>query len=189
MEERTTELGKSEGNLERVLSKVEGLKEAILTQELSLEDVRRMQNEKARIEEGIARTARSKNELNEAIGESNADLLQTMEQLQIGVASYNEKALRLQLIPQTAENARGQKYTLIVQTDQLKEGDQSLFLGGVDLKNAVLPSITRLKIDYKNLTAKERQSILDILNEQETSEDMLRRTVDDIEVNGNNFYF
>lgn len=182
VKERTKELEKNEKELERVMNRVEALKEKVQKQELSVDDARRMQSEKARVKESIERAVESKQKQNKLLWEAEMELNRRIEQLETLAAQYNALASELLLIPETAENANGKKFMVEVHKEHAHEQNQSLLLGGVDLCSVAIPSISKLKSDYEDKSAHAREDLLELLDQVEASEEAITEAANDIKI-------
>jgi len=173
VEARTEELSKNEAELKSISANVANLKSQIATQDLSAEDVRRMQGERARLEEGLERAAAMKDEHNKAFWEGEAQLTAVLKSIETNVATYNGLCADLQLIPETAKNANGIKFHVSIDKSMAAQDDQVSLLGGVDVNGAVKPAVENLKSCVASASAEARKELLDLLDMEENSEEKL----------------
>ena len=182
VEERTAELTKSEEELQSITDRIGTLKNRVETQEVSVEDVRMMQNEKARVEERIANAAKSKSEMAKLTWEGEMELRGKFQELQDAVGKYNEAASKVLLIPETAENAGGERFEIEVKQDQAHEDDLSHMLGGIDLEKSTKSSIRNLKRSYNDRFSDARQELSSLLDEQQTCEEAHTEAEDGLKI-------
>mmetsp|Transcript_20454 Transcript_20454/g.44713 ORF Transcript_20454/g.44713 Transcript_20454/m.44713 type:complete len:673 (-) Transcript_20454:132-2150(-) len=182
VEERTAELDKNEKELESITSRIVTLKSKVETQEVSVEDVRMMQNEKARVEERIAAAAKSKSEMAKLSWEGDMELRGKLQELQDAVGQYNDMASKLLLIPETAENAGGERYEIKVQQDYSHDDDLSNLLGGIDLENSAMQSIRNLKRTYSDRVSQSRKDLSSMLDEQQACEEGCTEASDGVKI-------
>lgn len=170
VEERTADLTKREEDLQQITARIDILKSQIQNQEFSVEDVRRMQKEKTRLEESIARAAGAKDEQNKALWEISTELSQQVDQLQAIVDTYNRRTSDLRLGPEIADEAM---YELKLNTDLSKDYDPVRLFNGTDVRGTVLPMIISLRCDYAEKHAQAKNDVLEILDRNEVSEKTL----------------
>jgi SMC interacting uncharacterized protein involved in chromosome segregation len=160
---------------------IEQLRGTINGQELSQEDVRRMEREKARKEEQISKHVSVLEGQVAALKEAKDKWCLIYKLLERKVDEYNARARQLELIPETAKHARGKRFEVKLDGDKAAEGVVSM-MGGVDIVGAVEPHVTKLIKHYESDTAnkKRRMSVVkDLIKALEISKEKL---VKDIEV-------
>lgn len=182
VDERTAELAKSEEELQSITDRIGTLKNRVETQEVSVEDVRMMQNEKARVEERIATAAKSKSEMAKLTWEGEMELRGKFQELQDAVGKYNEAASKVLLIPETAENAGGERFEIDVKQDQAHEDDLSHMFGGIDLEKSTMRSIRNLKRTYNDRFSNARQELSTLLDEQQACEEAHTEAEDGLKI-------
>jgi len=168
VEERTAELVKREEGLQQITAQIDALKRQVQSQEFSVEDIRRMQKEKVRQEESIARAAGAKNEQNKALWEVSTELSQRVDQLRETVEKYNWKVMELHLSAERDSNQN--KYELELHTDLAQVGDPAKIFNGVDIKGSVLPMVFSLKCDFAEKCANAKRDTLKLLDQKEQTE-------------------
>ena len=182
VEERTVELDKNEKELESITGRIGQLKSKVETQEVSVEDVRIMQNEKARVEERIAAASKSKNEMAKLAWEGEMELRGKFQEMQDSVGKYNEMASKLLLIPETAENARGERFEIELQQDYAQEDNLVNMFGGIDLENSIMCSIRNLKRTYSDRVSQSRQELSSMMDEQQVCEEAYTEVSDGVKI-------
>mmetsp|Transcript_23696 Transcript_23696/g.52464 ORF Transcript_23696/g.52464 Transcript_23696/m.52464 type:complete len:262 (+) Transcript_23696:876-1661(+) len=141
-----------------------------------------MQNEKARVEERIAAAAKSKSEMAKLSWEGDMELRGKLQELQDAVGQYNDMASKLLLIPETAENAGGERYEIKVQQDYSHDDDLSNLLGGIDLENSAMQSIRNLKRSYSDRVSQSRKDLSSMLDEQQACEEGCTEASDGVKI-------
>lgn len=175
VETLTIEKSTTEREMEDSSTKIEQLRLTIDGQELSQEDVRRMEREKARIEEQIARQGSILEGQVAALKEAKEKWCAIYKLLEQKVDEYNARARQLELIPQTAKHARGKRFEVKLDGDMAAEGVVNL-MGGVDLAGVVEPHVTKLVKDYESETANEKRRmavVKDLIKAMEVSKEKL----------------
>ena len=113
-------------------TKIDELRGTIDGQELSQEDVRRMEREKARIEEQISKHGSVLEGQVAALEEAKEKWRAIFKLLERKVDEYNARARQLELVPETARHARGKRFEVKLDGDKAAEGVVSM-MGGVDM--------------------------------------------------------
>lgn len=103
-----------EASMEEISNNIERLKSVIGKQELTVDDVRKMERHKLRLEEMCAQKKSVLDGHLNAIKEAEEMYAKCMELLNAAVEEYNSKARGLELIPETAKNAHGRKVEITV---------------------------------------------------------------------------
>lgn len=103
-----------EASMEEISNNIERLKSVIGKQELTVDDVRKMERHKLRLEEMCAQKKSVLDGHLNAIKEAEEKYAKCMELLNAAVEEYNSKARGLELIPETAKNAHGRKVEITV---------------------------------------------------------------------------
>ena len=134
VESRSAELEANEVELAGFNDRIAELKTLISGQDLSAEDVRRMQGERARVEDGLERAIAAKAEHSKVLWESEMELNSTLEELENAAATFMKKATDLEIYPHTAKNAAGQDFTMKVDRDAVHVADPNAILSGCDIK-------------------------------------------------------
>ena len=161
--------------------KIERLKTTIGSQELSQEDVRRMEREKARTEEQSARQQKVLDGVLAALGEIEERLAACHEMLERKVGEYNANAAELELVPKTSRHARG--LDLEVRPDRSKAGQTATsLLGGVDVRGTAVPLVRKLARSYEGEAAEKRDTIAEVKDRIEATEGVREEVKEEIEV-------
>jgi hypothetical protein len=165
--------------------KIEQLRQTIDGQELSQEDVRRMEREKARIEEQISKQGSVLEGQTAALKEAKEKWCAVYKLLEQKVTEYNTRARQLELIPEVARHARGKRFEVKLDGDKAAEGVINM-MGGVDILGVMGPYVTNLVNDYESKTAEEKRRLTVVKELIKTMKISREKTVKDIEVIQNN---
>lgn len=160
---------------------IEQLRKTINSQELSQEDVRRMEREKARVEEQIAKQKSVLEGQVAALTEAREKWNAIYELLEQNVEEYNAKARQLELVPSSAKHAKGQHFEVTLNKDRAAEGVVQL-MGGVDIDGGVKPHVNKLVRGYESEMANEKRRMVDIKERVEATGSSQQQVVEDIEV-------
>lgn len=180
VESRAAELKENEAELDGFNARIAELKTTISGQDLSAEDVRRMQGERARVEDGLERALAAKAEHSKVLWEAESELNKNLEELEGAIAVFNKKASSLEIIPHTAKNSGGMDFTLKVDRDAIKTADgadsdavTNAILGNVDVKGAVRPALAQLKESTIGKNNAAKAELLELLDHEEQVEESL----------------
>ena len=179
----TLEIEKSTMEQERTdcSNKIEQLKQTINGQELSQEDVRRMEREKVRIEEQITKHSSVLDGHVAALTEAKEKWSAVYQLLEERVTEYKMKARQLELIPKTAKHAKG--VTLEVLLDKSKAADGAVeLLGGMNIGLTVKEHVAKTVQEYESETAKEQRRIMELKAQIQTTDNAFVKLIEDIEV-------
>ncbi|KAL7470602.1 hypothetical protein ACHAXS_010850 [Conticribra weissflogii] len=181
-------LHKEKTNMERQMREastdIERLKQTIDSQELSVEDVRRMERETTRVEEQVAKHAKLLEGQNNALKEARAKFDACLDLLQETVEKYNAKARNLELIPESAKHAKGHRFEIVLDKGKaVGDVDGGLgLMGGVDVMGFVKPFVEKLGDDYDRAIANEKEKIRELKDRIENLESAKEHVAEDIEV-------
>jgi len=161
-------------------TKIEQLKQTINSQELSQEDVRRMEREKSRIDEQIAKQCSMLKGQSAALKEAEEKWLAFYQVLEQNIKEYNTMAKQVELIPKQAKHAKGNDFEIILKKDQAVDGVVSM-MGGVDIAGAVKPHLKMLVEGYQYEMENEKKRIMERKHKIESTGRSREQVVDDIE--------
>lgn len=179
VKERTAELQTTNEEVERMTFKIVALKEKIQGQELSTEDVRKMQSEQLRVKETLQRVSAQRQQYKEELWETEAELTKLLEGLDAVVDDYNTKLSELLLVLDDPTGAS--KFKLGVKKQHLDSGDQSLLLG-VDLYAEVRPFLSRQKSEMSEQMTRCRRQLQESLDALDGSEEAFTEALDKLKV-------
>jgi len=180
VETLTIEKSTTEQQMEEYNNTIDQLRQTIDSQELSQEDVRRMEREKSRLEEQIANQ-------NSILGGQVALLKEAQEKwsaiyqlLEQRVEEYNNNARQVELIPKTAKHAKGHNFQVIL--DKSKSIDSVVKMtGGVDIEGVVKPHVKKLVTGYESETLNEKRNMANVEKQIEIAEICSEDLVEDID--------
>ena len=162
-------------------SKIERIKEIIDSQELTVEDVRRMEREKKRVEEQMASLNGALEGHQNALKEAEEKCSACFRLLENAIEEYNDKARDLELIPESGKHAEGKKFGVNLEKDRA-EGAIAM-MGGLDLNGFVEPHVEKLGEDYVREALGEKERITEVLDRIESINHSIEELSEDIEVN------
>lgn len=179
VQDRTGELESTEKEIESLTTKIENLKQKIGAQELTIEDVRKMHNEKARLKEMLERTQAMKAHNKEVEWKALSDLIENLENLESTIDKYNTNISNLSLLKE--ESLRDETLKMTLDKKMALEGDQCELLG-VDLHGKVQPLLIQLKSASAETLMTTRRDLQNDLDKLETSEERLTEAIDKLKV-------
>jgi len=144
---------------------------------LSAEDVRRMQGERARVEDGLEKALATKQQHSKELWEAETELNKVCDELEAAASVFNSKATELQLIPETAKHSQGKKFKIVVHKELAEESDTNAMLGNVDIKNEARPVIAQLKETMTGNMNVAKQELLNLLDQEEQAEEQLKEAL------------
>jgi chromosome segregation ATPase len=166
---------------EDCVKKIEQLKQTINGQELSQEDVRRMEREKARIEEQVAKQSSILDGHIAALTEVKEKWSALYQLLEDRITEYKVKARQLELIPKTAKHAKGVTLEVVLDKSKAADGEAEL-MGGMDFGRTVKGHVMKTIQDYVSELAKEQRSTADVNGQIRTTDRSFVKLIEDIEV-------
>jgi len=177
----TNEKSNMERQMQESSNNIERLKQMIDSQELSVEDVRRMEREKTRVEAQVAKQTKLLEGQDNALKEARAKFDACFELLQESVEKYNAKARSFELIPESAKHAKGHKFEIVLDEGKAGDIDSAVgLMGGVDIKGFVLPFVKKLGEDYVRAIESEKEKIRNLKGDIENVESSKEQLADDI---------
>mmetsp|Transcript_30073 Transcript_30073/g.72630 ORF Transcript_30073/g.72630 Transcript_30073/m.72630 type:complete len:697 (-) Transcript_30073:1689-3779(-) len=176
----TAEKATMEQQMEDCSKKIQQLRETIDGQELSQEDVRRMEREKARIEEQVAKQKGVLGGHVAALKESQEKWEAVYALLEQRVGEYNARAEQLELIPKTARYAKGHDFEVRLDENMAVESVVKM-MGGVDIEGVVKPHVKKLVEFFASETLSEKRKLSEMKEQVESAEISNEQLVEDIE--------
>jgi len=177
VESRSAELERNQVDLSTIQEQVVELKAKVACQDLSAEDVRRMQGERARVEDGLEKALAFKQQYSKDLWEAETELTKVCDELEAAASVFNSKATELQLVPETAKHSQGKKFKIVVKKELAEESDTNLMLGNVDIKNEARPVIAQLKETMTGNMNVAKQELLNLLDQEEQAEEQLNEAL------------
>jgi kinetochore protein NDC80 len=168
VKERTVELAETEQKLQKMNAYVEDIKKTVESQELSVDDIYRMENEQKGVNEAMDRVYTSKEQSRKALLKGEEELTGLCNKLDSVMADYNAKVGELALVPKLGPKFASSKATF--HKDNMLDADQSKLLG-VDLQSAVRPLVLQSKTEYVEKGDQARWEYQDALDKLETAQE------------------
>ena len=181
-----TEIQKTDAELQESEAERLDLQASVDQQGITIQDIDRMNTERERLQKSLEDTMARLEETHARVMEKEAEASQKLEDLEHLVKAYNSLGYQISLIPESAENAKGQDFELSLNvnennfsTSQIggapnrisSEGDRLLaepFTGyhpahllNLDLRSAVRNSLQSLR---KEINERRKQAIDDDLD-------------------------
>lgn len=161
VETLTMEKSTMEGEMEDCAKTIQRLKDTIGSQELSQEDVRRMNREKDHLEVQIEKQNDILNGHLNALKEAEEKWTACFQLLERTVQEYNSSATDLELIPETAKHAKGKKFEVILDKGSAAQGIVPL-MGGVDMTGAAKAHVEKFVKSYDRSTSNEKKQLMEV---------------------------
>lgn len=177
----TSEKTTMEQQMQECDTKITQLKDTIGSQELSVDDVRKMERQKVRVEEQLQQKRDVLDGHENALKEAQEKWLKCFQLLQQTVDEYNSKGTSLELIPENAKLAKGQKLEIRLDEERALDGIVEM-MGGVDVANVVKPYVQKLTEDYKSEAFNEKERVVELKENIESMESLSEQLAEDIEV-------
>jgi len=169
VETLTMEKSTMEAEMEDCAKTIQRLKDTIGSQELSQEDVRRMNREKDRLDVQIEKQNDILNGHLNMLKEAEEKWSACFQLLERTVQEYNSKATDLELIPETAKHAKGKKLEVILDQGSAAEGIVQL-MGGVDVTGAAKSHVEKFVKTYDREISTEKRRMMELKENAETVE-------------------
>jgi SMC interacting uncharacterized protein involved in chromosome segregation len=179
VKERTAELEVTNRKLETMAEEISTLKEQVQSQDLTVEDVRKMQSEQLRVREALDRAIATRQQQKDALWESDVELKKLFDELETVVDAYNARVSELALVLPDAE--RVSTFKIKIDKENADAADQSLLLG-VDLFTDVRPYLSRNKTDMEQEMGTLRRELQEELSTLETIEEAFTEALDKLKV-------
>jgi kinetochore protein NDC80 len=170
IQERSTELVHTNAKLDKMNAHVKELKSVIATQELSVDEVRKMESEQKGVTEAMDRSLKLKRQREQALQHSRDELNTCVQKLDDAIATYNAKLADLASIPEL-----GSKFAEIkakLNKENLAEDQKDML--GVDLQAVVRPLIEISKAQYESKADQAKWDYQDALDQREKAEEDLQ---------------
>jgi kinetochore protein NDC80 len=162
---REAELEKLAMSVGALNGEIQTLKDKIATQELSPEDVKRMQAEHGQLQQSLEAASEQRQANQRKVWELEMQLRDRVQGLDDTGKQYNSVAEDLKLVPSTARNARGKHLAIEVDTRAKRRED----LLRTDVHKDILPTLQGLKLELsENTTALKSE----LLTESESNEEV-----------------
>jgi kinetochore protein NDC80 len=148
----TQEKNAMEKSMEEITQNIHRLNQSIQNQELTVDDVRKMERHKLRLEEQYAHKKTVLDGHANAVKEAREKYAHCIELLSAAVEEYNSKAVGLELIPATAKNAQGRQWKMVLND----KADTLEGLLGLDVES-VVRHVKKVGEGYDRETKEEKR--------------------------------
>ena len=175
----TAELQATNDEVDSMTAKILSLREKIQGQELSIDDVRKMETEQLRVKESLQRVSSQRQQSKKELWETEAELTKLLERLDGILDDYNTNLSELLLVLDDPTGAANFKMT--VKKQHIDSGDQSLLLG-VDLYAEVRPFLSRQKSVMSEQMTRFRRELQEALDSLDASEEAFTEALDKLKV-------
>lgn len=172
--------------IQQTEDRITRLQHRIDNQTYTKEDVYQLEREKAQMEENIAQTLGRRQEYESMILNGELDLKRELERLERLAVPFNREMEKLELLEGHTECTNTQ---IMVQKNQVRENDQRVLLGQVDLKHEINPTLTKMNEAYINDTTQIKSNLLETMEKQMKGEEEIRNLKDNMEVSKVYCYF
>ena len=179
--ERKNEVQRIGDGLETAIQQVSRLKEIVGSQALSVEDVEEMEQERKIVEESIDRIMAEKTAHNNNTWENEMKLSRELEKISSTLQAYNTKAKQLIIAPDTAKTSNMSQILLQLDRERVSKGLKSVFVGGLDI-NVIQTALGTLKETFSRNSTGAKSKLLEVLDEEDTSEEILAEKDDEVKV-------
>ena len=142
---RRAEIDATQDQLNRCREEITMLRRQVAQQDLSAEDVHRMQEERKRLKEAMAKATEHKNAMYKNLYDGEMEYARKIEELETDVHMFNTKATELYLIPIEAKNSNGIKFETHVNRSAIKPNVDPETVLGVAVRGEVLKALIDLK--------------------------------------------
>jgi kinetochore protein NDC80 len=160
----TSEKSAMQHQMEELSQNIQRTKAIIDTQELSVDDARKMERHKVRLEEQLAQKQAVLEGHLSALKEANEKYVMCLDLLTRTAQHYNAKGVDLELIPETAKNAKGKNLEVRLNEDAAHSLEGLLDL---DVRGAAIPHMKQIAEGYKKETIGEKRQNTDLKERME----------------------
>lgn len=164
---QSEELEETNKSLAKIMSKVEQVKDSIGKQELSVDDVKKMQSERKGVEEAMERALALRDQRRSALWEIESELDKTMNDLESVVTTYNSNVCDLKLVPMVS--SKGIEMEAVINKESILDPDPSKLLS-IDLPTTIHPTLSSCCEEYVSLISNSKWKYQEALDQLEKSE-------------------
>ncbi|KAG7353792.1 HEC/Ndc80p family-domain containing protein [Nitzschia inconspicua] len=166
--DRAKELEETNVQLSKLTERVSKLKDTITRQEMSVDDVRKMQSELKGVEEATERAIALRDQRRSSLWEIESELENTWTNVESLVSDYNTSNGELGLLPLVS--SRGLDMKVVIDKSAAQHADPTRLLS-VDLQGTVQPTLLSLREEYGELSTEFKQEYQQALDDLELSEE------------------
>jgi kinetochore protein NDC80 len=167
-EDRTKDLEETNEKLAKVTAHVKELKEKITNQELSVEDVKKIQNERKGVEEATDRAIALRDERRSALWEIESEVERLWNEIESLVCDYNSTLGELNLLPLVSSEEVEMK--AVLDKNSVLDSDPTKLLG-VDLHGVVQNALSSFREEYTTMSSDCKWKYQESLDNLEQSEE------------------
>jgi len=165
---QSEELEETSKSLAKVASKVQKLKDTISKQELSLDDVQKMQNERKGVEEAIGRALALRDQRRSALWEIESEVDKSWSNLESFVSDYNSNVGDLKLVPMVS--SKGIEMEAVINKDAALDPNLSKPLT-IDIPGIIHPILSSCHEECYGLISDSKWKYQEALDKLEKSEE------------------
>ena len=177
--ERQQELEETNRLLTRATAHIDQLKDTIKNQQLSPEDLLKMQNELKGVDEAIERALKLKDARRKALWDSENEVESLWNDLELAVSDYNNELAELSLLPLVS--AKGIDKKAVINKAAIIEKEQARLLG-TDLQGIVQPALVLCKQAYSEQLSAAKMKYQETMDYLEQSEDALSEAIERLKI-------
>lgn len=166
--EISSKLDETNRQLERTTARIEELKLSVNSQELSVEDVKKMKNELKGIEEAYERTINLRDQRRKTLWDIDSELKKSWNDLETVLSDYNSQLSELNLLPLVSASSINMKATL--DKASVDDADKTKLIG-VDLVSNIIPALASSKQQYNEKLSESKWKFQEALDKLESSEE------------------
>lgn len=162
-------------NLAAILSKVRKVKESINKQELSLEDVQKIQNERKGVEEAIERAYGLRDQRRSSLWEIESEIEKCWNNVESFVSNYNSHVGDLKILPMVL--SKGVEMTAVVDKDAALDPNSSKLLL-VDLPGTIKPLLKDCYESHSSMICDSKWKYQEALDKLDKSEELFTEALE-----------
>lgn len=173
------ELEETKTNLTKVATRVKELNESIANQGLTLEDVRKMENERKGVEEAIDRALTLRDQRRSALWEIESELEKLWSDLESFASDYNSNLGEINVLDVVA--AKGVQMKATVNKGAAQDPDSTKLLA-LDLPGLVHPTLASCREEYTKLLSESKWLYQEALDQLEISEEQFTESLEKLRI-------
>ena len=164
--ERMAEAEAKAAELKEALAVVDNLRARVANQAVSQDDVKRMQRDRARINDELRGAVASHEDAERQADANAAAVAAKSEELEAIASEYTSKGEALQVLPAGAKRANGVDFTLVMNPNGAD-------VCATDLEGSVRPALADVVEEYAQRTREDRRELLDLQEQQHKTTESL----------------
>jgi kinetochore protein NDC80 len=175
----SSELEVTKMKLAKASARIKELNENIANQDLSLEDVQKMENERKGVEEAIDRALVLRDQRRSAMWEIESELEKLWSDLESFASDYNSNLGEINALDVVA--AKGVQMKATVDKGAAQDSDPTKLLA-VDLPGLVHPTMLSCREEYTKLLSESKWLYQEALDQLETSEEEFTESLEKLRI-------